>query len=109
MVVLLKILAHRNIRVKGEESNVNKNKVDEWNAEPFQHLSFCSHGDSLLYPGVAAEQREHEASHIASPYAAAGAVRHKVSLMGEKLLCCERETHDERLRLRLNEKTLYQN
>lgn len=99
MVVLIKIMAHRNIRVKSKKSNINKNKVDEWNAEPFQHLSFCSHGDSLLYPGVAAEQREHEASHIASPYAAAHrvttAVRHKVSLMGEKLLCCEREMHDE--------------
>lgn len=30
--------------------------------------SFSRHGHTLLYPGVAAEQREHEASHVASPH-----------------------------------------
>lgn len=62
-------------------------------------LSFGSYGDSLLYPGIAAEQREHEASDIASSHTAAFgvtiAVRNKVSLMGEKLLRCKREMHHE--------------
>lgn len=88
-------------RVKGKKkSNVNKEKPN-WANEmgSYGHLSFRSHGDSLLYPGIAAEQREHEASNIASPHAAAFgvtiAVRHKVSLMGEKLLRCEREMHHQ--------------
>lgn len=63
------------------------------------HLSFCSHGDSLLDPGVAAEQREHEASDIPSPHTTAFgvtiAVGHKVSLVGEKLLRCETEVYHD--------------
>lgn len=94
IVMLLKTMAQRKQRrVQGKKSqNVNKEKrnwADEM-GELVHHLSFHSHGDSLLYPGIAAEQREHEASDIASPHAAAFgvtiAVRHKVSLMGEKLL-----------------------
>lgn len=54
---------------------------------------FGSDGNSLLDPGVAVEQREHEASHVSSSHCAAWrltiVVRHKVSLMGQKLLSCK--------------------
>lgn len=43
------------------------------------------HGHALLDPGVAAEQGEHEASHIAPPYRTSS-VGHKVSLVGQELL-----------------------
>lgn len=46
---------------------------------------FGSHGHALLDPGVAAEQGEHEASHVSPPHAAA-TVGHKVSLVGQELL-----------------------
>lgn len=49
------------------------------------HLLFNSHGHALLDPGIAAEQGEHEASHVAPPHAAA-TVGHKVSLVGQELL-----------------------
>lgn len=58
------------------------------------HLLFDSHGHALLDPGVAAEQGEHEASHVSPPHAAA-TVGHKVSLVGQELLSW-RENKGER-------------
>lgn len=61
---------------------------------------FGSDGNSLLDPGVAVEQREHEASHVSSSHCAAWrltiVVRHKVSLMGQKLLSCGRKVLEAR-------------
>ena len=63
-------------------------------------VSFCSHGDSLLHPGVAAEQREHEASNVTSSDCAScrftTAVWHKVSFMGQKLLSCSGDKSEGR-------------
>lgn len=49
------------------------------------HVLFGGHGHALLDPGIAAEQGEHEASHVSPPYGAAG-VGYKVSLVGQELL-----------------------
>lgn len=49
------------------------------------HGLFGGHGHALLDPGVAAEQGEHEASHVSPPHRAAS-VGHKVSLVGQELL-----------------------
>lgn len=69
--------------------NVNKkNGSGPVNVQLLYRVLFCGHGDSLLDPSVAAEQREHEASDVASPHAAAFAIGHKVPLIGEELLRC---------------------
>lgn len=55
-------------------------------------VSFGGDGDSLLHPGVAVQQRQHEARHVSPPDGTAGglvvAFGHKVSLVGQKLLSC---------------------
>ena len=55
-------------------------------------FSLGGDGDSLFDPGVAVEQREHEASHISSSHSTVWGLTavagHKVSLVGQKLLSC---------------------